>query len=133
MARAKQASLPPLGALTIAYVGDSANVLHNMLVTYPRLGHNMRVASPPQYRAPAPVTARLEQLGIADQIAWTADPAEAVKDADVVVTDVRSLYTYHYTVADHARRISMGQEAEKAERLRVFPGVAGGRGIVQGR
>ena len=50
-ARAKQASLPLLGPLTIANVADSANVLHDVLVTYPRLGHNMRLASPRSDRA----------------------------------------------------------------------------------
>ncbi|KAF8966825.1 ornithine carbamoyltransferase 1 [Flammula alnicola] len=86
--------LTELRPLTIAYVGDSANVLHDMLVTYPRLGHHLRVASPEQYRAPTEVWDR-------------RDPKEAVQNADVVVTDTW---------------ISMGQEAEKEERLRAFQG-----------
>ncbi|PPQ74824.1 hypothetical protein CVT24_003651 [Panaeolus cyanescens] len=96
--------LPPL---TVAYVGDSANVLHDMLVTYPRLGHKLRVASPPQYRAPEAVWKRVEELGCDKDIWWGEDPKEAVKGADVVVTDTW---------------ISMGQEAEKAERLQAFQG-----------
>lgn len=106
-ARNASAGLAPLRPLTIAYVGDPANVLHDMLVAYPRLGHTMRVASPPAYRAPAAVWDRLTELGIADAIHWSADPAEAVRGADIVVTDTW---------------ISMGQEAEKAERLRAFQG-----------
>lgn len=31
--------LPKLRPLTVAYVGDSANILHDMLVSFPRLGH----------------------------------------------------------------------------------------------
>ncbi|KAF8175773.1 ornithine carbamoyltransferase [Pholiota molesta] len=100
-------ALHPLRPLTVAYVGDSANVLHDMLVTYPRLGHALRVASPPAYRAPAAVWDRVRALGIEQDIVWSDDPAEAVRGADVVVTDTW---------------ISMGQEAEKAERLKAFQG-----------
>jgi len=96
--------LPPL---TVAYVGDSANVLHDMLVTYPRLGHQLRVASPKQYRAPSQVWDRVVELGCDKNIWWGEDPKEAVHGADVVVTDTW---------------ISMGQEAEKAERLKAFKG-----------
>lgn len=99
--------LPTLPPLTVAYVGDSSNILHDMLVTYPRLGHKLRVASPPQYRAPTPVWDRVLELGCDKDIFWTEDPKEAVQGADVVVTDTW---------------ISMGQEAEKAERLEAFQG-----------
>ena len=80
-------TLPKLPALTIAYVGDSANVLHDMLVTYPRLGHQLRVASPKQYRAPSKVWDRVVELGCDKNIWWGEDPKEAVRGADVVVTD----------------------------------------------
>lgn len=101
--------LPTLRPLTIAYIGDSTNVLHDMLVTYPRLGHKMRVASPsqPAYQCPKPVWERVTQLGCDKSIWWGSDPKEAVKGADVVVTDTW---------------ISMGQEAEKAQRLKDFAG-----------
>ncbi|TFK20548.1 ornithine carbamoyltransferase 1 [Coprinopsis marcescibilis] len=99
--------LPELRPLTIAYVGDANNILNDMLVTYPRLGHQLRVASPPQYRAPAEVWKRVEELGCDKAIWWGEDPREAVKGADVVVTDTW---------------ISMGQEAEKAQRLKDFEG-----------
>ncbi|KAK7027322.1 ornithine carbamoyltransferase [Paramarasmius palmivorus] len=102
-------SLPSLRPLTIAYVGDSANVLHDMLVTYPRLGHKMRIASPenPKYRAPPAVWDRVKELGCDKGIWWGSDPREAVNGADVVVTDTW---------------ISMGQEAEKTQRLKDFQG-----------
>lgn len=58
-----------------------------MLVTYPRLGHKLQVASPPQYRAPKPVWDKVQELGCDARITWTDDPKAAVKDADVVVTD----------------------------------------------
>lgn len=84
---AQKAPLPELRPLTIAYIGDSANVLHDMLVTYPRLGHTLRVASPEQYRAPTQVLDRVKELGCDQGIWWGTDPKEAVKNADVVVTD----------------------------------------------
>lgn len=79
--------LPDLRPLTVAYVGDSANVLHDMLVTYPRLGHQLRVASPEKYRAPPAVWDRVVELGCEKGIWWGSDPKEAVYGADVVVTD----------------------------------------------
>lgn len=81
--------LPELRPLTIAYVGDSANVLHDMLVTYPRLGHSLRVASPAQekYRPPPAVWDRVKELGCEERIWWGHDPRKAVEGADVVATD----------------------------------------------
>ncbi len=82
-------TLPKLRPLTIAYVGDSANVLHDMLVTYPRLGHNLRIATPPKpaYQAPTPVWDRVKELKCDEKIWWGTDPKEAVQGANVVVTD----------------------------------------------
>jgi ornithine carbamoyltransferase len=82
-------ALPTLRPLTIAYLGDSTNVLHDMLVTYPRFGHKIRVATPPdaKYQCPEPVWSRVKQLECAESISWSADPREAVKGADVIVTD----------------------------------------------
>ncbi|KAJ3577004.1 hypothetical protein NP233_g56 [Leucocoprinus birnbaumii] len=107
MPQAPTGQLPSLPPLTVAYVGDSANVLHDMLVTFPRLGHKLQVASPEKYRAPAAVWDRVVELECDKGITWTADPKEAVHKADVVVTDTW---------------ISMGQEAEKEERLKAFEG-----------
>lgn len=118
-----KASLPELRPLTVAYVGDSANVLHDMLVTYPRLGHTLRVASPEQYRAPTQVWDRVKELGCDQGIWWGSDPKEAVKDADVVVTDTWFVVPKLLrNILNIWCRISMGQEAEKEERLKAFAG-----------
>ncbi|KAG8809663.1 ornithine carbamoyltransferase [Serendipita sp. 401] len=103
------AQLAPLKPLVVSYIGDSTNVLHDMLVTFPRLGLKMQVATPndPLYRCPAPVWNRVEELGCDKGIKWVDDPKEAVKNADVVITDTW---------------ISMGQEAEKEQRLKAFKG-----------
>lgn len=81
--------LPTLKPLTVAYLGDSTNVLHDMLVTYPRFGHKIQVATPsdPQYQCPKPVWDRVVELGCDKLIQWGSDPREAVHGADVVVTD----------------------------------------------
>jgi ornithine carbamoyltransferase len=79
--------LPNLRPLTIAYVGDPANVLNDMLVTYPRLGHKLRIASPPAYQCAPPVWQRVKELGCEKDIWWGSDPREAVHGADVVITD----------------------------------------------
>ncbi|TFK85114.1 mitochondrial ornithine carbamoyltransferase [Polyporus arcularius HHB13444] len=101
--------LPPVRPITVAYVGDSANVLHDMLVAYPRLGHKVRVACPEndKYRPPKAVWDRVVELGCDKNILVTKDPREAVHGADLVVTDTW---------------ISMGQEAEKEQRLQDFEG-----------
>jgi ornithine carbamoyltransferase len=83
----KAAELPNLRPLTIAYVGDPANVLNDMLVTFPRLGHKMRIASPPAYQCAPPVWERVKELGCDKDIWWGNDPREAVHGADVVITD----------------------------------------------
>ncbi|KAL1686999.1 Aspartate/ornithine carbamoyltransferase [Schizophyllum commune] len=116
--KGKRAVLPTLRPLTIAYVGDPNNILNDMLVTYPRLGHKLRIGAPEKYAAPyfsdapseqAEVMKRVNQLECNKEgmLTWTTDPREAVKGADVVVTDTW---------------ISMGQEEEKAQRLADFAG-----------
>jgi ornithine carbamoyltransferase len=72
--------------LTIAYVGDSANVLHDILVTYSRRGHAPPVA----------VWDRVWALGIERDIVESDDPAEAVRGADVVVTDTWYAFTFTF-------------------------------------
>ena len=120
-------ALPTLRPLTIAYLGDSTNVLHDMLVTYPRFGHKLRVATPSdaKYQCPEPVWSRVKELECADHISWSADPREAVKGADVVVTDTWFVFVKEFTnniLTLCMFRISMGQEAEKAQRLQDFQG-----------
>jgi Aspartate/ornithine carbamoyltransferase, Asp/Orn binding domain len=60
-----------------------------MLVTFPRLGHSLRIATPPKpvYQAPAPVWDRVKELKCDEKIWWGTDPKEAVQGANVVITD----------------------------------------------
>ena len=92
-----------VGSLRIAWVGDGNNVCHSLLLLGALLGATTVVACPEGYDPDAAVQATARRLG--GRLVITRDPAEAVKDADVVYTDVW---------------ISMGQEAERERRLEVF-------------
>jgi ornithine carbamoyltransferase len=81
--------LGSLDGVRVAWVGDGSNVLVSLAALGELLGFEVVAASPAGYEADGIVTAR--------------DPREAVADADVVVTDTW---------------ISMGQEHERAQRLR---------------
>ncbi|KIO19065.1 hypothetical protein M407DRAFT_224165 [Tulasnella calospora MUT 4182] len=101
--------LQALPTLAIAWVGDSSNVLHDTLVTYPRLGNKPRVGTPSnrKYHAPSAVWDQIKEVNCEKGVFRTDDPREAVDGADVVVTDTW---------------ISMGQEHEKSQRLKGFNG-----------
>ncbi|NXD32600.1 OTC protein, partial [Spelaeornis formosus] len=92
----------------IAWVGDTNNISNELLVTLPRFGAEFAIASPKGYDKVDPrVWAKVEEAQTQSLVTLTNSPAEALKDADVVVTDTW---------------ISMGQEEEKAARLKAFSG-----------
>jgi ornithine carbamoyltransferase len=66
-----------LEGLTLAYVGDGNNVARSLVEVGAVAGVNVRVASPPGY-----------QLEPGSGAVLTDDPAEAVRSADAVYTDV---------------------------------------------
>jgi ornithine carbamoyltransferase len=99
-----------LAGLKIAYVGDASNNMANSyLVGCATAGMHVSVAGPANYLPDGGVVARA--AAIADQtggsVSVFSEPHLAVADADVVVTDTW---------------ISMGQEAEKEQRIRDFAG-----------
>ena len=96
-----------LEGLKLAYVGDGNNVAHSLLYACAKAGMNMSVATPAGYECAAEVVenAKADAKETGAEIFITNDPAEAVKNADVVCTDTW---------------VSMGQEAEKAERRKIF-------------
>jgi ornithine carbamoyltransferase len=75
-----------------------------MIVTYPRLAINLKVATPKAYTFDRDITKFAQSF---PQVTFTNDPLEAVKNANVIVTDTW---------------ISMGQESEKEQRLKNFEG-----------
>ncbi|KAK4688836.1 ornithine carbamoyltransferase, partial [Tremellales sp. Uapishka_1] len=92
----------------IAWVGDTNNIANELLVTVPRLGMKMSIASPKGYdKVDERVWQRVVEAGTENMVTLTNSPEEALKDADVVVTDTW---------------ISMGQEEEKQARLTAFAG-----------
>ena len=92
----------------LAFVGDGNNVATALLFGATKLGMDFAIATPPGYELPASVW-ELGQKFAAESgshILATHDPVEAVREADVIYTDVWA---------------SMGQEAEAAQRAQVFP------------
>ena len=99
-----------LAGLKVAYVGDSANNMANSyLIACALAGMHVAMASPAQYSPDPAVVERAKSIAAATggSISLSQQPAEAVANADVVVTDTW---------------ISMGQEAEKAKRIQEFAG-----------
>ncbi len=91
--------------LKIVWIGDGNNVAHSWINASARLGFPLYIATPEAYRPCSSVVERAVKEG--GKIFWTGDPEEAVRDADVVNTDVW---------------VSMGQDEERKERLRAFRG-----------
>jgi len=98
-----------LKGLTLAYIGDGNNVAHSLLLATTLSGLNFKIASPAGYEVSKDIvdTARKFAVKSGSQIALTNHPFEAVKDADIVYTDVWT---------------SMGQEAEAERRRKDFAG-----------
>jgi ornithine carbamoyltransferase len=100
-------NLDGLKGRTLAFVGDGNNVARSLAVICARLGMTFSICSPPGYELePTWVDDVLGRVDGAEQaIKVCRDPVEAVLHADAIYCD-----TF----------ISMGQESERAQRLRVF-------------
>ncbi|WP_286690691.1 MULTISPECIES: ornithine carbamoyltransferase [unclassified Aeromicrobium] len=97
-----------LAGLTVAFVGDGANnMAHSYVLGGAVAGMHVRVGAPEGYAPAGHVVADAEKVaaGTGGSVTVTDDPVEAVRGADVVITDTW---------------VSMGQEAEKAERIATF-------------
>jgi ornithine carbamoyltransferase len=92
-----------LEGLRLAWIGDGNNVCNSLILASAILGMEITVASPPGYSPKALILKRARSLG--GEPVVVAEPAVAAKGADVLVTDTW---------------ISMGDEGQEAERLRVF-------------
>jgi len=78
-----------LPGLKVAWIGDGNNMLHSMLVTFPKLGIHFSAATPKNYQPDADVVeiAKKEAKNSGSELSFTTAPKEAVKDADIIVTD----------------------------------------------
>jgi len=92
-----------LARLRLAWVGDGNNVCHSILLLASLCGTTCAVATPPGFGPREDVLEACRSLG--GHVALTADPREAIEGADVIYTDTW---------------ISMGQEADREQRLEAF-------------
>ena len=92
-----------------AYVGDGNNMTHSWLMLASKLGFELRIATPVGYEADPQILAQAQENAKISgaKILITNDIKEAVAGANVVTTDTW---------------VSMGQEAEKEQRIRNFAG-----------
>ncbi len=90
----------------IAFLGDTAcNMAYSWILGAALFGMKLSLSGPKEFAPGADIDAQLKQDGLPKNYHFTTDPAEAVKDADVVYTDVW---------------VSMGKEEETKERIRVM-------------
>ena len=101
-----QQCLGDLAGKTVAYVGDFNNVARSLAEISSMLGMHVRFACPHGFQAPVAELERFALLGAAS-VDQSTRPADAVAGAHAVHTDTW---------------VSMGQEAEKQERLQQFEG-----------
>jgi len=87
----------------VAYIGDGNNVANSWINGALRLGVQLRIACPQGYEPDQQILERALREGA--RVFLTHDPREAAEGAEVLYTDVWA---------------SMGQEAEREERLEVF-------------
>lgn len=74
-----------LQGMELAWLGDGNNVLHSLIEAAGLLGFHLRAGGPAGYEPDAGFVARAREAGV--RVTLTQDPLEAVKGAQVVVTD----------------------------------------------
>ncbi|HKV91023.1 MAG TPA: ornithine carbamoyltransferase [Candidatus Angelobacter sp.] len=96
-----------LSQIHMAYVGDGNNVAHSLMLAAAALGTSISVATPEGYGPNPEMVAAAKRIGRTTGaiIDITHDATKAVTGADAIYTDVWA---------------SMGQEAEAAERAKIF-------------
>ncbi|KAL6485076.1 hypothetical protein MHYP_G00071210 [Metynnis hypsauchen] len=98
-----------LKGLTVAWIGDGTNVLHSLMMSLPKLGVNLRIATPKGYEPDATITREAQHLfkQFGTDMQLFSEPLEAAQGSNVLVTDTW---------------ISMGKEEEKKKRINDFQG-----------
>ena len=98
-----------LEGLNVAYIGDGNNMCNSLIIGCLTLSMNVSIANPIGYKPPKYYIEKgislAEENGVSFKI--TEDPSEAIKNADVIITDVWA---------------SMGQEDESKKRQIAFKG-----------
>jgi ornithine carbamoyltransferase len=104
-----------LRRMTVAFIGDGNNVANSWVEAAHLLGFSLRVASPKGFEPDAKILREAAAGGKGD-VRLVRDPADAVKGADIVYTDVWT---------------SMGQEKQRRRRLEAFRGYAVDDGLLR--
>jgi ornithine carbamoyltransferase len=96
-----------LKGLKLAYIGDGNNMAHSLLNGCSKVGMHISIASPSGYKPNTEIVnnAKINAKYMGSKVDILDDPVTAVKNADIVYTDVWA---------------SMGQESEAAERRKKF-------------
>jgi ornithine carbamoyltransferase len=96
-----------LAGRTLTFVGDANNVARSLAEACGRMGMRFVLSSPAGYEFSGEDEDRIMEKVPELDFVTTRDPEDAVRDADVVVTDTWT---------------SMGQEAQKQQRIQDFHG-----------
>ena len=91
--------------LKMCFIGDGNNMANALIVGCLKVGMSVAVACPDDYQPPKEILDFAKEYG--DKFELTNSPAQAAKDADVLITDVWA---------------SMGQEGEAEKRKKAFAG-----------
>ena len=96
-----------LKGLKLAYIGDGNNMAHSLLHGCSKVGMDITIASPGGYMPLKEIVdeSMVNAKYMGSKIVITEDPVAAVKDVDIIYTDVWA---------------SMGQESEAADRRKKF-------------
>ncbi|MBU5488833.1 ornithine carbamoyltransferase [Clostridium sp. MSJ-8] len=95
--------------LKVAYVGDGNNMAHSLIIGCLKVGMNLSIACPKAYLPKEEYITRGKELAAIENTTFAIcdSPIDAVKDADVVITDAW---------------ISMGHEDEADNKIKAFEG-----------
>ena len=91
--------------ITLVWIGDGNNVCNSLIFASALTGMKMVVSTPPNYEPDEEIVKKAIEMGA--ELVFERDPKKAVKEADVIYTDVW---------------VSMGQEKDKERRLSDFAG-----------
>jgi ornithine carbamoyltransferase len=100
--------------LQVAWVGDGNNVCNSLILSTVLTGYSVTVATPQGYEPSEDVVKKARALG--GKVILDKSPEQAVRDAHVIVTDTW---------------VSMGDDAEREERLKTFSGYTVDAGLMR--
>ena len=95
-----------LKGINLSYIGDGNNVANSLMICGAMLGVNVKICSPKGFKADSKIVEKAKSLSeFGSKISISTDPLKAMKDAQVIYTDVWA---------------SMGQEEEHLKRKKIL-------------